>query len=276
MNPFFEKLQGIGQKATQIKQAIASVPPRIEEARSTVFATAGQLQQLREDVQSTVMSLRTEDQNRLLASLREIDASADIFREAGYVLQNVEMEISFVCRLVVQLKKVADVPHESMKVLVLENESRKTVHAILTALIKAEEMSDGVNLTQLAYRRLSVYVGPTPSVRLCWSTEAEAEPTAATATVLTAPTSAPVPVAAPTPTVQPATATSSFFGPRKPLTQASQAVSATESSPAAIASVAPATSAAQPASTPAPAAPSDWRKDALARFKKMPDLTKRS
>jgi hypothetical protein len=270
MKGFISKVQTLGQKAAQIKEAIESVPPRIQEARSVVLATAGELQQLREDVQSSVMSLRTEDQNRLVTSLREIDASADIFREAGYVLQTVEMEIGFIYRLIVQLKKVADVPHDSMKVLVLENAERRTVHAILTALIKAEELSDGVNLSQLEYRRLSVYVGPTPSVRLCWSTEADLEPAPNPADVLAS--AAPAGAAAAQP--QPVSFPSSFFERRPAVTAIAPVVPAQDNT-LAPAPVAVAFPASLPLAATAPAEPGDWRRDALARFKKMPDLTKR-
>jgi hypothetical protein len=269
---FFNKLQSIGNKAAQIQAAIASVPPKIQEARAFVTSSATQLQQLRDDVQSSVISLRTEDQNRLIESLREIDDSTAVFREAGYALDSVELELGVMHRLVVHLAKVEDVPHESIKVLIMENTARRTVFSILTAMMKAEELSDGVNLSKLGYNKLTAYVGPTPAVRLSWSAEDAAAPVAQA--------TQPIRVTIPQPAAAPASSQTaaasfaqnpivenSFFKPRPAATalaapaipDASVPVSATES----------------PIATPAPAAPADWRKDALARFKKMPDLTKR-
>ncbi len=269
---FFNKLQNIGNKAAQIQAAIASVPPKIQEARAFVTNSATQLQQLRDDVQSSVTSLRTEDQNKLIQSLREIDDSTAVFREAGYALESVELELGMMHRLVVHLAKVEDVPHESIKVLIMENTARRTVFSILTAMMKAEELSDGVNLSNLAYNKLTAYVGPTPAVRLSW----RAEDTTAPVAQVTQPirVTIPQPAAAPAPSqtaaasfAQSPIAENSFFKPR-PTTP-----------PAAPASpdvgFAPVAAMESPGATPAPAAATDWRKDALARFKKMPDLTKR-
>jgi hypothetical protein len=271
MKKFVDKIQDLGHKAAQIKQAVESVPPKLAEVRDAVIATTGQLQQLRNDVQSTVSSLRAENDDRLIEALREIDDSTDTFREAGYDLDDVEMEIVMPQRLIVHLEKVSDVPATRLRSLLAANEGRRNTHAILVALIKAEEMANKVALTNLRYHKLMVYVGATPSVRLCWWAEptvAEQPFAATSATQAGVAAPAPQPMAAP---VSSLFGQGSFFERREP----TPAIAVQPTSPVVATTLASRTSAAPaPASEPVSETPGDWRRDALERFKKMPDLSK--
>jgi hypothetical protein len=171
------------------------------------------------------------------------------------------MELGMPQRLIVHLEKMEDVPHATLRSLIAASESRRTTHAILCALLKAEELADRVNLTDLTYHKLMVYVGPLPTVRLCWGTNAGDNKSIPTTPL---PVSQTQPVPAPDFTAASMFGSDSFFGHRgTPGATVPQAVSEMVPSPALA------------VSQPMPSLPAgDEKTDPLARFKKMPDLSK--
>src|SRR5678815_5261809 len=171
MKKIIHKIQDLGQKAAHVKQIIEAVPGQAAHIRESVLMTAGQLQQLRHDVQSTVTGLRADNDDRLAQALREIDGSAATFLEAGYELTGVDVEASPPQRLIVHLEKHESVPESTLRTLLSANSGRQTVYALLAALAKADALSEKVTLSHLNYRELTVHVGPTPTIRLCWRTE---------------------------------------------------------------------------------------------------------
>jgi hypothetical protein len=265
MKKFVHKVQELGNKAAQIKAAIESVPPRVGEVRQAIAATASQFQQLRSEVQSNVTTLRADSEEKLIETLTEIDGNAAAFREAGYDLYDVEMELGIPQRLIVHLEKVEDVPYHHLRSVAAANENKPSTHAILSALIKAEEMDDRVNLVNLTYHKLVVYVGPLPVVRLCWCSN-----TMEQAAVPTAPPALPAVSSTPSSSGFSSSmfGSSSFFEKRTPAVSTTTPSSET---PAATPHVTPT----HAHVSPEPAPHSEQREDPLARFKKMPNLTKR-
>jgi hypothetical protein len=264
MKKFITKVQDVRQKAANLAQVIESAPAKAAELREAVLATAGQMHQMRRTVQEAAHGLVANDEERLLAALHELDQRAETFHEAGYELENVEMELAVPQRLIVHLEKLAEVSPARIRALADANRSYPTTHAILTALLKAEDMAGKVELEHLTFHQLTVYMGPVPTVRLGWGVP-HAEP------VLPPPIPAAPPVPAPAATTGSSFGSllgqSSFFesrsagAPRPAAPQMSQEVSGT---PAPVASHAPSASVATPTGS-----------DPLARFKKMPDLTRK-
>jgi hypothetical protein len=265
MKKFVHKVQELGSKAAQIKAAIESVPPRVAEVREAVAATASQFQQLRSDVQSNVATLRADSEEKLIETLTEIDGSAGAFREAGYELYDVEMELGIPQRLIVHLEKVEDIPYHRLRSVAAANEGKPSTHAILSALLKAEELDDRVSLTNLTYHKLVVYVGPLPVVRLCWCSN-----TIEPSTVPAAPPA--LPAASSTPS--PSAFSSSMFGSSSFFEKRSPAASTSMPSSEAQAATPHVTPTHAPVSTEH-APRTEEREDPLARFKKMPNLAKR-
>lgn len=259
MKKFIHKVQGIGKQAARIKLAMESAPAKAAELREIVSATTGQLQQLGADIQAGYNSAQQNTEQRLVGMLQEIDASAEVFREAGYALSGAEMELGTPQRLVVHLNHVEEVSAAVVRALIGANESKKTTHAILSALHKADELAGRVDLTNLTFNKLTVYVGPLPCVRLCWEVDGNAQAEEAS--------SAGAPVSATTPSPSPSMfGADSFFERRSPAPETAvrpadkepeQAVSSDEAAPE------------KPAAASVPA-----KEDPLARFKKMPDLSK--
>ncbi|HKX62453.1 MAG TPA: hypothetical protein VJS65_11420 [Verrucomicrobiae bacterium] len=269
MKKFIHKIQDLGQKAAHLKQVVDAAPAKAAQIRESMLMTAGQLQQLRHDVQSTATGLRADNDDRLAQALREIDGSAETFLEAGYELTGVDLEASPTQRLIVHLEKLESVSESTLRTLLSANSGRQTVYALLAALAKADALSEKVTLSNLSYRELIVHVGSTPTIRLCWRTEAHEEdataahvaPHAAAHTPGIAPTAAAV-----VPPPLPAFSQSSYFEhrttptpPTPPAPQSAPEVSTVSSS--------------MPAPEAAPAG-SHWNQSALERFKKMPDVSK--
>lgn len=268
MKRMIRRVQDLGQKASQLKQALEAAPAKAAELRESVLMTAGQFQQMRHDVQSTMTGLRVDSEDRLAQALREINGATSTLLEAGYELTGVDMDLSPVQRLVVHLEKIDHASEQTIRSLLSANSGRQTVYALLSALAKADAVSEKVRVPDFTYRELLIHLGPTPSVRLCWRTDADYEEAAPEpATVVAGPP--------PTPPL-PAFGQSSFFEPRTPVAaRAEPSVSATSqaASQPVESALTPAASAPEaPASTTAPEG--HWRQSALDRFKKMPDLSK--
>ncbi len=256
------RIQNLGRQAAQLKQAVEKAPARLAEVREVVAQTAGQLQQLRRDVQVNVAGLRADSDQGVAALLAEIFSEAATLREAGYQIGGVEMEVDPVQRLFVLLDKVDDVPATRLESLLASQATRPGLHGLLASLIKAEAMADALALPGLQYRRLRVEVGPQPTLRLCWqSPGATGLPSASTPVAISVTPSA-------SPTLSTLLGEGSYFQ-RRPA-----------SSPSAAASAPPLSPAPESAATTSPAAvepdhAEKWQASVLDRFKKMPDLGRR-
>lgn len=264
MKQFITNIKNLSQKAAEIKAAMQQVPPKVAEIREAVSATAGQLHQLKSQIEYSVADLRTDDETQLSEVLQEVNGSEEILLKAGFALQGVDIELSPVQRLLVHLHKVEEVHASVLRALASANQHRRSMHAILSALLQAQQMAATVELENLTYNEVLIGIGPIPSVRLCWRSEAVPVPvTAALATV--AATSPPAPVPAP---AAPAPATQSAFGPGSFFEKRS---STTEVVPAVVAATF-VEAAALPAQTVIEPAAPVASSDPLARFKKMPNL----
>jgi hypothetical protein len=265
MKQFMSKVRDLSQKAAEIKAAMQQVPPKVAEIREAVSATAGQLQQLKSQIEYSVADLRTNDENDLSAVLQEIGGSEEVLLKAGFALDGVDIELSPVQRLLVHLSKLEDEPAAVLRSLASSNQHRRSLHAILSALLQAQQMAETVELENLTYCEVIIGVGPIPSVRLSWRPEAVPVP------VATALASAATPAPAAAPTVQPAFGPGSFFEKRSATTEAAPAVVSTMPAET-VSSIASHAATAVAAGAPVEPA-TEVSTDPLARFKKMPNLS---
>lgn len=265
MKKFISKVQSLSQKAAEIKAAMQQVPPKVAEFREAVASTAGQLQQLKSEIQYSVADLKADQEDHLSEALQEIHNSADAFEKAGFVLDGVDLEISPVQRVLVHLLRTEDVHDSVLRSLVQANQHRRTTKAILSSLLQAKQMAETVEVGNLIYNEVIIGIGPIPSVRLCWRPEEIESASIAAQPVASTPSAAAASVAAP----QSAFGSSSFFERR----EAPTAVPVPQPivpTPSMVAPVAQATS----VPTPQPVATSVEKVDPLARFKKMPILNR--
>jgi hypothetical protein len=292
MKKFARKIQQFGEKAAQVQRAIDAAPAKAAQIRESVLATAGQIQQLRADVLSSVSGMRSADDARLVETIRELGNAGPAFAEAGFELESVELEMGLHQRLVVQLVRVAEIPAARIRGLRDMKWESPAVQSILGALLTAQELATRVDGGNLEFSRVTAYVGASPSVRIAWEPinaeeESDRMPSIRPAGAVPPPipeaslqTAQPRPPNVDTtpslasgaaPSTFGAYGATSFFEPR-----ASTPPSRPPSTTAPGGSIAASGPLGAETASDEPEATGDWRKDALARFKKMPDLTKSS
>lgn len=265
MKEFISKVKNLSQKAAEIKAAIQQVPPKIAEMREAVTATTGQLQQLKSEIQFSVGDLKADREDHLSEALQEIHNSTELFQQAGFVLDGVDLEISPVQRLLVHLLRVEAVHASVLRSLAQASQQRRTTRAILSSLLQAQQMAETVEVGGLVYNEVIIGIGPIPSVRLCWRAEqVEAPPVVPAAPMIPVPpplaASAPLP---PPPAPSPFGASSFFERPAtKPAVVLQQQFAPVSQADAPVEE--------RPVIKVEPAASTD----PLARFKKMPILNR--
>jgi hypothetical protein len=274
MNKVLTRLQALRDKAAQFKQVVDSAPAKAAQLRDAVNATTGRLQQLRADVQGTVESLRADSDASLAQTLVELDGGIGTLARAGYELTGVDIEQGPLPRVIVHLDQVADARSAPLEMLVKENAGRRTLQAILNALIRAEAMEDSVHLADLTFRGLIIHIGPVPTVRLCWR-RALVEVEEPVRPHSMEPVQKPSPMSPASPSSLSGFGSSPFFERRAPVPPPLPASATPQSASTAPEPTTLRVGRAVPPEPEPVESTGDWRKDALARFKKMPDLSKR-
>jgi len=276
MKNLITKIQDISQKAAKIAEAVHGAPARAAELRAAVASTVSQLQMVNADVQATVKELGLPDQEQMVEALREIDQHADVFSSAGYDVQELEMRLAYPLQLDVHLRKNKNStsPH-ALEALQTRYAHLKVVKALLAALKRAESAVPEVELENLQFEKLIVSFGNLPSARLSWGARKMALPPPITSPVAS-PTTQEKNIPQRPSTFEGFGGTGSFFGQKKTedATVLSNPVIRVDLPQSASTS----TSQVQPSKTSTTTASvvSEGVDDPLARFKKMPDLSKRS
>ena len=274
MSQFLARLKALGQKAEQVRLAIDAAPAHAARIRESVQATAGRLRELRGEVEGTLTDLKAGNDESFASKLAELDGADDLFLRAGFRLASIDLEQGASQRLLVRLDRTRG-PVESPERLVAACGDRRTVLAILAALEQARNTADDVSLRGHSFQGVTVQLGASPAVRLHWLPDDAPAPVPAVPPPLPAAAVAPSTKAASKTSPPPAADASTFasYGSGSFFERRTDSVpDGRTPEPATKPVDSDSTTPAQPATPKAAAAPDDWRKDALARFKKMPDL----
>lgn len=282
MKKFVSKVQRLNQKAADFRQVAENAQPKIGELREAVISAVGQVQKLRSEMAAGVSPLRAENDGHLVALLREIDGASAVLAEAGVRVAEVEMDLGLNRRLIVRLDRLERVEPARLRALLNTHDQEPALKALLNALLNADELAKTIELTHLNYQRLTVEVGLIPSARIGWRPETPAADLSAASNIVRSSTLAPISSA----TLNAGSTTSANSGPasmfqRRPIVASTPlpALPAEDShvvAPSSSATPAAIGSLPQVPRTPSPQPPvKDTRSQALDRFKKMPDLTKR-
>jgi len=263
MKKFRKKFQDLSQKAAQIKQALEAAPGKVAEVRQLITQTVGEFQQLKDDFRISSSAFPE--------IMEQITAGAEVLDETGYRLDRLQMEVGGNPRLIVHLNREEETSVRSLHELQEKHQGNVALRSILAALIKAEEMAAKVHLPGMTYHALTVEVGMMPGVRLTWwadaahAEEEEETPPAPPSSTPAAP--------APAPPVSAFLGQTTYFERRTPplasAVETKPAEKLVENVPAPAPSAKPSQTSAQTGSSAG-----GWRRDALERFKKMPDLSK--
>lgn len=301
---FVARLQNLGRRAEQIRQAVETAPAQAARLREAMTLTASQLQQVRAEMLTGLADLRADTGDRLLASLTEIRDATGILREAGFELMGVDLELGPTAgqRLLLQLRRFAEVSPATVKAVALAHPDLPVVGSVLAALQRALELEERVTLPDLTLQHVLVTVGPAPTVRIGWRT-GSAEVTPGLSATASATSSAPPRLTPPGPTLTPPSPAPSDLASTAsvlfPTPTASSPLLASADNPilSSNPTIPPATLSAPPSAPGAPPTSSttesaepartsvgagaarslaaNWREGALDRFKTMPNLAKR-
>lgn len=254
MKQIIRRIQSLNESASQLTAAAGQLPTRVAELREAMKATTGELHTLKSDIQVNIADLQIEHEDDIGAALVEVAGNAPVFQQAGFLLDGLDVEVSPIQRIIVQLKRQKDVEISKIEELIHHYQEQSTIRSLLSAILKARTMVDNIEIDGLEYEKLIIGIGPVPTIRLSWR-----DRNAASVAQAWKPTAS-----------QPLTtsATTSFFGPSlqssfapaKPLTE-STAEESPDPAPIPVAAVQP---------PPLPREPVD----PLARFKVMPHLNR--
>ncbi len=267
MKRISDKVQRLGQRAAQVRQTIESLPPKLTHMRSAVANTTLEVQKLRSEIMTSVGTLRAENDDQLIAALREIDGGKETLAAAGCSVGTVDLDLGPTRKLVVRLWRSGRVSGPALRGLLEANADKPALKSLLIALQKADELTARVDLQHLVHNRLTVEIGLVPSVRIGWGddefpgSELTTEPSVVPAAPSQPSEPAAVGVKAPAP---------SFFEPRPASPATTPPGIVTTHAPDAMVSPVVAVPAAADAA-PAPRA-ARWSASALDRFKKMPPV----
>ncbi len=253
MKDLAKGVRRLGQRAAEIRQAVADLPRQTAEVRDAVVTAAGQVQQARAAAAEGVAAWRGLEAAEALAAVREIAAHAAPLAEAGFALAGVECDLGPVRRVRIELRRAGDASAARQRALLAAHAHRPVLKAVFAAILQARDAAEDETVSGLEWSRLVIDYGGAATIRLGWAPVPETPPPAA------AP--APAAVGFPAPT---------FFEPRSVAAPVPAVASASPAAP----DLGPV-----PAAAPVAAATGAFPKvgsAALARFKQMPDLTKRS
>lgn len=276
MKRITRRVQALNERASELTAAASQLPQRVAELRQAATATTSELQSLKTGIQINVPDLLVKREDELSTALAEVAAHAPVFAEAGFILDGLDLEISPLQQIIVQLLNHREVETLSIQPLIQRYQQQKYVRAILSAIVKAKAVVSTIEIDGLDYSKLTVAIGPVPTIRLCWRerpTEAEVD-------------ESPTPAASqPRRDEASATRPDSFFGSAPvlaPLSKSGSAGSAGTATPDPVSKEAPAAAESQPEipapspsdpatqTPPTPPTPPVDAQDPLARFKVMP------
>ena len=78
-----------------LKKKVEHYKTKAEEIRAMVEEGAETIRDIRADVEDTVEDLKADSEEKMMESLEKIQEAEQVFKEAGYKLHAVEMEMGF-------------------------------------------------------------------------------------------------------------------------------------------------------------------------------------
>ena len=109
-----------------------------------------------------------------MESLEKIQQAEEVFKEAGYKLQAVEMEMGFNPKVVSVFRRESEIGSRSQKRLIKQHEDNKLLKSMLNSLFKAEALEDKVHLKTLTFSEVHIEVGLVPAVHVLWEDKSAA------------------------------------------------------------------------------------------------------
>ncbi len=166
-----------------LKKKVEHYKTKAEEIRAMVEEGAETIRDIRADVEDTVEDLKADSEEKMMESLEKIQEAERVFKEAGYKLQAVEMEMGFNPKVVSVLRRESKIGARKQERLIKKHKDNKLLKSMLTSLFKAEALEDKVHLKSLTFTEVHIEVGLVPAVHVLWEDKSATRVKATTGTV---------------------------------------------------------------------------------------------
>ena len=157
-----------------LKKKVKHYKTKAEEIRATIEEGAETIRDIRADVEDTVEDLKADSEEKMMESLEKIQEAERVFKEAGYKLQAVEMEMGFNPKVVSVLKRESEISDRKQERVIKQHKDNKLLKSMLTSLFKAEALEDKVHLKNLTFSEVHIEVGLVPAVHVLWEDKSTA------------------------------------------------------------------------------------------------------
>ena len=153
------------------KNKVTTYKNKAEEIRAMIEEGAETIRDIRADVEGTVEDLKADSEEKMMESLEKIQDSERVFKEAGYLLSAIELEMGFNPKVVAVLKRESEIGSRKRTPL-KQHEDNKVLSTVLTSLFKAEALEDKVHLRRLTFSEVHIEMGLVPAVHVLWEDKA--------------------------------------------------------------------------------------------------------
>lgn len=154
------------------KNKVTTYKNKAEEIRAMIEEGAETIRDIRADVEGTVEDLKADSEEKMMESLEKIQDSERVFKEAGYLLSAIELEMGFNPKVVAVLKRESEIGSRKKERLLKQHEDNKVLSTVLTSLFKAEALEDKVHLRRLTFSEVHIEMGLVPAVHVLWEDKA--------------------------------------------------------------------------------------------------------
>jgi len=162
-----------------LKSKVEQYKTKAEEIQAMIQDGAETIRDIRADVEDTVDDLKTDSEEKMMESLEQIQEAERVFKEAGYQLHAVELEMGFNPKVVAVLRRESKVSSRKQERLLKQHENNKVVSTMLKAVFKAEALEDKVHLRRLTFHEVHIELGLVPAVHVLWEDKSAAAAPAA-------------------------------------------------------------------------------------------------
>ena len=154
------------------KNKVTTYKNKAEEIRAMIEEGAETIRDIRADVEGTVEDLKADSEEKMMESLEKIQDAERVFKEAGYLLSAIELEMGFNPKVVAVLKRESEIGSRKKERLLKQHEDNKVLSTMLTSLFKAEALEDKVHLRRLTFSEVHIEMGLVPAVHVLWEDKA--------------------------------------------------------------------------------------------------------
>jgi hypothetical protein len=172
----------MAQFIKNLKKKVEHYKSKAEEIRAMIEEGAETIRDIRADVEDTVEDLKADSEEKMMESLEKIQEAERVFKEAGYKLHAVEMEMGFNPKIVSVLRRESEIGARKQERLIKQHKDNKLLKSMLTSLFKAEALEDKVHLKNLTFTEVHIEVGLVPAVHVLWEDKSAVRVKATTGT----------------------------------------------------------------------------------------------